>query len=48
MFPTKRGMELELIVKIILVILLLFAAGALYFILSGQGEVLLQKLSNIF
>ncbi|MBI2125148.1 hypothetical protein HYV87_00750 [Candidatus Woesearchaeota archaeon] len=48
MFPTKRGMELEIIVKIILVILLLFAAGALYFTLSGQGEELLQKLSNIF
>ncbi len=48
MLPTKKGMELEFIVKLIILIIFLLAAGALFFVLSGQGEGLMQKLVNLF
>ena len=41
-------MELEFIVKLIILIIFLLAAGALFFVLSGQGEGLMQKLVDLF
>lgn len=48
MLSTKKGMELEFIVKLIILIILLLAAGTLFFVLSGQGEGLMQKILNLF
>ncbi len=48
MLSTKKGMELEFIVKLIILIIFLLAAGALFLVLSGQGEGLMQKLVNLF
>ncbi len=41
-------MELEFIVKLIILIIFLLAAGALFFLLSEQGKTLFQKLLDLF
>jgi len=47
MLQSKQGMEVNFIVRLILLIIFLLAAAALYFVLSGKGEVLLQRFVNI-
>jgi len=46
---SKRGAsELEYIVWIIILLVFLFAAGMLYFVLKGEGVGLLDKFFNLF
>jgi len=46
---SKRGAaELDYIVWIIILLVFLFVVGALYFVLKGQGEGLLDKFFNLF
>lgn len=46
---SKRGAaELDYIVWIIILLVFLFAAGMLYFVLKGEGAGLLDKFFNLF
>jgi len=46
---SKRGAgELDYIVWVIILLVFLLAAGALYFVLKGQGEGLLDTFFNLF
>lgn len=48
MASTRGAAELDYIVWIIILLVFLFVAGALYFILKGQAGELLDKFFNLF
>lgn len=48
MVSQRGATELEYIVWIIILLVFLFAAGMLYFLLKGEGAGLLDKFFNLF
>lgn len=48
MLSTKKGMELEFIVKLVILIIFLLAAGTLLLVLSGKGEEFIKLFWNLF